>query len=873
MTFQEKSMIVIKRDGRKESVQFDKITERIRKLCSKDELEKIDISKITLNAINSLSNNISTMEIDNITANICASFSSIHYLYQNLGGRILVSNLHKNLALKFSEKSNYLYLNNRISKEYYNLVEKYKNILDNTINYKKDYQFNYFGFKTLEKAYLLRVDGKIMETPQDMYMRVALFIHQDNIQQVIEAYNDFSLGYYTHATPTLFNSGSNRPQMSSCFLLGTNDNLEDIFKLYRSCGLISKWAGGIGVHISNLRCNGSFIEGTGGEATGIVPMCQVLNSIARYVNQGGKRKGSIAVYLEPHHGDIIEFLELRKNTGTEDRARDLFTALWISDLFMKQVELDGDWYLFSEKTAPNLNQVYGEEYEKLYWQYVEDKKYVKKLKARQIWNKIMEAQIESGTPYLAYKDNVNKKSNQKNIGTIKSSNLCIEIMEYSDNDEYAVCNLASIGLPKMVRPINLLNKKIIIHSKNNCIYCHLTEKLLDKYNISYQKIIYHNNDEYNENATYPRIIINDKLIGGYNDLINYIVLNVDYQLLEEIAYRATKGLDKVIDLNYYPVEETRKSNLKHRPIGLGVQGLADVYALLKVGFDSKEANEINERIFETIYYGSVRASIDLSKERECLFRNHTIEELLELGLEKKYLNRSELIKKYHDNKYRGSYSTFEGSPFSEGKLQFDLCNYNPKNLNWNKLKEEIKLWGMKNSLLTALMPTASTSNIMGNNECFEPYTSNLYTRRTLAGEFPIVNQYLIEDLEKLNLWNDKIREEIISENGSIQDIIEIPKVIKDIYKTSWEIKQKNLIDQAITRSRFIDQSQSMNLFFDKPNFTKLSSAQFYAWKNGLKTGIYYLRSKPARNAVKFTIKEKLNINQQNNDKECLECSA
>lgn len=865
MAFNEKSMIVIKRDGRKESIHFDKITERIKRLCSKEELEKIDISKITLHAINSLSDNISTMEIDNITANICASFSSIHPLYQQLGGRILTSNLHKNLQLKFSEKSKRLYQDKRISIDYYNLVEKHKTILDNNIDYNRDYQFNYFGFKTLEKAYLLRVNNQIMETPQDMYMRVALFIHNDNIQQVLEAYNDYSLGYYTHATPTLFNSGSIRPQLSSCFLLGTNDNLEDIFKLYTSCGLISKWAGGIGVHISNLRCNGSFIDGTGGEATGIVPMCQVLNSIARYVNQGGKRKGSISVYLEPHHGDIIEFLELRKNTGTEDRARDLFTALWISDLFMKQVEIDGDWYLFSEKTAPNLNNVYGDEYEKLYWKYVEENKYVNKLKARYVWNKIMEAQIESGTPYIAYKDNVNNKSNQKNIGTIKSSNLCIEIMEYSDNDEYAVCNLASIALPKIIRPINLINEEIIIHSKKNCIYCHLSEKLLIKYQLKYTKIIHENNNLFDKEITFPRIIINDKLIGGYNDLLNYINLNIDYQLLETIAYRATKGLDKVIDINYYPVKETRKSNLKHRPIGLGVQGLADVYALLKVPFDSNEANDINERIFETIYYGSVRASIDLAKERESLFKSHSLEQLLEMEIDKKYLDRNELIKKYNDEKYRGSYSSFEGSPFSEGKFQFDLWNYQPKYLNWNILKDEIKKYGIKNSLLTALMPTASTSNIMGNNECFEPYTSNIYTRRTLAGEFAIVNQYLIEDLEKLNLWNDKIREEIIRENGSIQHIKEIPDLIKNIYKTSWEIKQKNLIDQAITRGRFIDQSQSMNLFFDKPNFNKLSSSQFYSWKNGLKTGIYYLRSKPARNAVKFTIKE--------NNKECLECSA
>ncbi|VVU94675.1 Ribonucleotide reductase, barrel domain [seawater metagenome] len=744
-------MEVIKRNGRREPVQFDKITSRIRHLITEEESKYIDATQIAHQTILSMYNGITTEELDQLSSNICASFITIHPLYNNLGAKIGISNLHKMTLDSFSDKIKLLYNNNNnISKEYYEFVMKNRDRINKHIKYERDYDFDFFGFKTLERAYLMKLDNKIVERPQDMIMRVNTFIHMDDIDKALKSYDLMSEGYFTHASPTLFNSGTTRPQLSSCFLLGTDDSIEGIFKTFTNCGYISKWAGGIGVHVSNIRANGSNIQGTNGQSSGIVPMLKVYNEIARYINQGGKRKGSIAIYLEPFHADIFDFLELRKNTGSEtERARDLFLALWIPDLFMKKVEKDEYWHLMCPHECPGLTEVYGDDFDKLYNKYIEENKFRKRVKAREIWDKILESQIETGVPYIAFKDSVNKKSNQKNIGTIKSSNLCIEIMEYSDENEYAVCNLASIAVNKFVDP---------------------------------------------ETKSF------------------------DYDKLYEVAYCATDNLNKVINLNYYPTPETKRSNLKHRPVGLGIQGLADAYALMRYPFASDEANLLNRNIIETIYYASLKASNDIAKEL-------------------------------------GSYETFKGSPFSEGLLQYHLWDEQPSldKWDWTSLIEDIKKYGTRNSLLTSLMPTASTSQILGNNECFEPFTSNLYTRKTLAGEFIMINKHLVKDLIKLDLWSEEMKDKIVYYNGSVQNIDNIPDDIKELYKTVWEIPQKALLEQAKTRGPFIDQSQSMNIFMATPDSNRLTSSHFYAWKAGLKTGIYYLRSKPAANAIKFTI--------------------
>lgn len=748
-------MEVIKRNGNREPVQFDKITSRIKHLISGEEAQHIDATQIAHQTILSMYNGISTEELDQLSSNICASYITVNPLYNSLSARIGISNLHKMTLDSFSDKIKLLYNNNNnISKEYYEHVMKHRDRINSEINYDKDYTFDYFGFKTLERAYLMKINNKIIERPQDMLMRVSTYIHMDDIDKAIESYKLMSEGYFTHATPTLFNSGTTRPQLSSCFLLGTDDSIEGIFKTFKNCGYISKWSGGIGVHVSNIRASGSLIKGTNGESSGIIPMLKVYNEIARYINQGGKRKGSIAIYLEPFHADILDFLELKKNTGAEtERARDLYLALWIPDLFMKKVKKDEYWHLMCPNECPGLTEVYGDDFNNLYNKYIEQNKFRKRLKAREIWSKILESQIETGVPYIAFKDSVNKKSNQKNIGTIKSSNLCIEIMEYSDKDEYAVCNLASIAVNKFY------------------------------------------NEEY---KTY------------------------DYNQLYQVAYCATVNLNKVIDLNYYPTPETKKSNLKNRPIGLGIQGLADVFALMRYPYESQEAYDLNRNIMETIYFASLTASKDLAKTY-------------------------------------GPYETFKGSPFSEGKFQYHLWDEEPQydKWNWSELIDEVKKYGTRNSLLTSLMPTASTSQILGNNECFEPFTSNIYTRKTLAGEFIMVNQHLVKDLMKLDLWSNEMKDKIIYHDGSIQDIEEIPDDVKALYKTVWEISQKSILNQARGRAPFIDQSQSMNIFMAQPDSNRLTSCHFYAWESGLKTGIYYLRSKPASNAIKFTIDTKV----------------
>ena len=751
-------MFVVKRDKRRESVKFDKITARIQKLSYGLDPTHVDPTQVAMKVIEGLYDGVSTSELDNLAAEIAASLTTKHPDYALLASRIVVSNLHKNTEKSFSRTIELLY--NYIDKktgqrapliadDVYEIVVKNAEILDSTIIYDRDFGYDFFGFKTLERSYLLRIDGRVAERPQHMLMRVAIGIHKEDINAAIETYNLMSDRWFTHATPTLFNAGTPKPQMSSCFLLTMkDDSIDGIYDTLKSCAKISQSAGGIGLSIHNIRATGSYIRGTNGTSNGIIPMLRVFNDTARYVDQGGgKRKGSFAIYLEPWHADIFDFLDLRKNNGKDEmRARDLFTALWISDLFMKRVKANEDWSLFCPNEAPGLSDAYGDEFEHLYTRYEQEGRARKSVKAQDLWFRILEAQVETGNPYMLFKDAANLKSNQKNLGTIKSSNLCTEIMEYTSPDEIAVCNLASIAL--------------------------------------------------------PRFVINGKF---------------DHQRLFDVTYVATRNLNKIIDRNYYPVAEARNSNLRHRPIGLGVQGLADAFIMLRYPFESPEAIQLNKEIFETIYYAAMTASKDLAK-------------------------------------VDGAYETFQGSPTSQGIFQFDMWGVTPSpRWEWDILKEEVKKYGVRNSLLVAPMPTASTSQILGNNECFEPYTSNIYSRRVLSGEFAIVNKHLLKDLVKLGLWNDKLKNKIIAANGSVQNISEIPDNIKDLYKTVWEMKMKTIIDMAADRGAYICQSQSLNLFIEEPNFAKLTSMHFYAWQKGLKTGMYYLRTKAGVDAIKFTV--------------------
>ena len=751
-------MFVVKRDKRRESVKFDKITARIQKLSYGLDPTHVDPTQVAMKVIEGLYDGVTTSELDNLAAEIAASLTTKHPDYALLASRIAVSNLHKNTEKSFSRTIELLYnyvdkkTGNKaplIADDVYQIVVKNAEILDSTIIYDRDFGYDFFGFKTLERSYLLRLDGKVAERPQHMLMRVAIGIHKEDINAAIETYNLMSDRWFTHATPTLFNAGTPKPQMSSCFLLTMkDDSIDGIYDTLKSAAKISQSAGGIGLSIHNVRATGSYIRGTNGTSNGIVPMLRVFNDTARYVDQGGgKRKGSFAIYLEPWHADIFDFLDLRKNNGKDEmRARDLFTALWISDLFMKRVKENGEWSLFCPNEAPGLSEAYGEEFEHLYARYEQEGRARKSVKAQELWFKILEAQVETGNPYMLFKDAANLKSNQKNLGTIKSSNLCTEIMEYTSADEIAVCNLASIALPRFV--------------------------------------------------------------------INGVF---DHQRLFDVTYVATRNLNKIIDRNYYPVAEARNSNLRHRPIGLGVQGLADAFIMLRYPFESPEAIQLNKDIFETIYYAAMTASKDLAK-------------------------------------VEGHYETFQGSPASQGIFQFDMWGVTPSNRwEWDVLKEEVKKYGIRNSLLLAPMPTASTSQILGNNECFEPYTSNIYSRRVLSGEFAIVNKHLLKDLVKLGLWNDKLKNKIIAANGSVQNINEIPDNIKALYKTVWEMKMKTIIDMAADRGAFICQSQSLNLFIEEPNFAKLTSMHFYAWQKGLKTGMYYLRTKAGVDAIKFTV--------------------
>jgi ribonucleoside-diphosphate reductase alpha chain len=752
-------MFVVKRDGKQESVKFDKITARIEKLCYGLNPALVDPVDVAKKVIEGLFDGVTTSELDNLAAETAASLTTKHPDYALLASRIAVSNLHKNTIKSFSEtmKLLYNYVDSKTGKnaalladDVYDIIEKNAEELDSSIIYDRDFGFDYFGFKTLEKSYLLKLDGKIAERPQHLFMRVSIGIHKEDIESAIKTYNLMSERWFTHATPTLFNAGTPKPQMSSCFLLTMkDDSIDGIYDTLKQTAKISQSAGGIGLSIHNVRATGSYISGTNGTSNGIIPMLRVFNDTARYVDQGGgKRKGAFAIYLEPWHADIFEFLDLRKNHGKEEmRARDLFYALWVSDLFMQRVEANEDWSLFCPHEAPGLADCHGKEFEKLYKRYEKEGRARKVIKAQELWFAVLDAQVETGTPYLLYKDAANSKSNQQNLGTIKSSNLCTEILEYTSADEIAVCNLASLALPRYVRE------------------------------------------------------------GKF-----------DHEKLYEVTYQATLNLNKIIDNNYYPVKEAEYSNLRHRPIGLGVQGLADAFILLRMPFESPEAKQLNKEIFETIYFAAMTASKDLA------------------------------IKD-------GAYETFKGSPLSKGEFQFDLWKVKPDSgrWDWENLRLDVMNHGVRNSLLVAPMPTASTSQILGNNECFEPYTSNIYTRRVLSGEFIIVNKHLLRDLVNRNLWDNTMKDKIITANGSIQDIAEIPQELKDLYKTVWEIKMRDIIDMAADRGAYICQSQSLNLFINSPNASKLTSMHFYAWKKGLKTGMYYLRTQAASQAVKFTV--------------------
>lgn len=752
-------MQVLKRNGKREDVSFDKITARIKKLCYGLDANFVDSIEISKKVIQGIYDGVTTTELDNLAAETAASFVAVHPDYALLAARIAVSNLHKNTNKSFSETMITLYdyvdkkTNQKaglISDDTIKIVRKYSDKLNSSIIYDRDYSFDYFGFKTLERSYLLRADGKVVERPQHLLMRAAIGIHGDDISSAIETYNLMSEKWFIHATPTLFNAGTPKPQLSSCFLLSmTDDSISGIFETLTRCAKISQSAGGIGLSIHNVRAKGSYIKGTGGTSNGIIPMLKVFNDTARYVDQGGgKRKGAFAIYLEPWHADIEEFLELKKNHGKEEmRARDLFYAMWIPDLFMKRVKEDSTWSLFCPNESPGLYDCYGEKFEKLYHEYEASGKARKVIQARDLWLNIIESQIETGTPYILYKDACNEKSNQKNLGTIRSSNLCTEIIEYTAPDEIAVCNLASISLSKFV------------------------------------------------------------IDGTY-----------DFKKLEEVTRVITRNLNRIIDINYYPVEEARKSNFRHRPIGIGVQGLADAFILMRMPFDSDAAKKLNQEIFETIYYAAVSESCELAKKT-------------------------------------GAYETFPGSPMSQGIFQFDMWNVTPtpNRYDWEGLRNEVISHGIKNSLLLAPMPTASTSQILGNNECFEPYTSNIYTRRTLSGEYIVVNKHLLEDLIKLGLWNQKMKEQLMAQNGSIMNIPSIPLELKELYKTAYEISQRAVIDMSADRGAFICQSQSLNLFVENATFGKLSSMHFHAWQKGLKTGMYYLRTSAAVDPIKFTL--------------------
>ncbi len=820
---------VIKRSGKKEEMSFDKILNRVKKLGVEANIS-INITPLVAKVIDQLYDDIPTHKIDELTAEQCATSVTQHLDYGKLASRIVISNNHKNTSTSFSETMERLYNFKDIhgdhkpllSDSLINIVRKHSNALELMIDNSRDYLIDYFGFKTLERAYLMKLDGVVLERIQYMWLRVSIGIHGDPrlptaefLSKIKTTYDLMSQKYFIHATPTLYNSGTPRPQCSSCFLLGMEeDSIDGIYNTLKNCAKISKYAGGIGLHIHNIRANGSHINGTNGTSNGIVPMLKVFNDTARYVDQGGgKRNGSFAIYLENWHADIFDFLELKKNHGEEEtKARDLFYALWLSDLFMERVENDKDWTLMCPHECPGLAEVYGDEFKSLYEKYEAEGRGRKTIKARQLWFSILDSQMETGTPYILYKDACNKKSNQKNLGTIKSSNLCTEIVEYSDSNETAVCNLASIALPRYVR----------------------------------------------EDKTF------------------------DYEKLHEVTKIITENLNKIIDINFYPTNKTRKSNMLHRPIGIGVQGLADTFILMGVAYSSEEAAKINRDIFETIYHASVECSNEMAIKRHGIMvankdaiADHVASSDSDLYISGINVTKNESVAFMKNNNTGGSYSTFENSPTSEGILQFDMWNVTPSDrYDWYGLKTSIKCFGIRNSLLLAPMPTASTSQILGNNECFEPFTSNIYSRRTNAGEFVLVNKYLMNELQELGLWSQRLKDNIIANKGSIQHLDMISDEIKEKYKIVWEIPMKHMINMARDRGAFICQSQSLNLWQENPNYKSLTAMHFYSWKQGLKTGIYYLRRKPRHQAQQFTLDPSTtNVERNENEEICEMCSA
>ena len=852
-------MKVIKRNGIKTDIEFDEITRKIKFLANKEPVLNIDAISLAREVIALIYDGISTSELDEFTASTAAGMSLYNPDYGELASRLIINNHQKNTLNSFCESVEIL--KDLIHEDIIYLCHLYKEQLDNIINHERDYLISYFGFNTLLKSYLLKNNNKTIERPQYLFLRVSLFIHSNsknlNIDKVKNTYNLLSQKYFTHATPTLYSAGTKFPQMSSCYLMGTEDTVLQIYKTITDVAMISKWAGGVGIHISNIRAAGAEISKTNGISQGLMPMLKVYNDTARYINQSSKRNGSFAMYLEPWHADIFTFLDAKKNNGADElRARDLFYALWIPDLFIERLKNKEKWSLMCPKTCPGLTEVYGKEFEELYCKYESEQKYVKQIDILQLWNSIINSQIETGIPYMCYKDSINRKSNQKNIGIIKSSNLCVEIMEKSDSKETAVCNLASICLPQFVKSIDLHGSKIVVYSKSECKYCDLAKDLLKNYNLTYTEISLNNDNDrimfyekYTDEESgllvnsMPQIFINGILIGGYTALNEYLRPVFQFEKLEHIVDTVVENLNIIINKNYYPTDESKFSNLQHRPIGIGVQGLADVFMLMKIPFTSDLAKKLNKDIFESIYYYALKSSCKLAQ------------------------------------KY-GTYSTFKGSPTSQGILQFDLWKVVPNKfsiIEWNNLKENIINYGLRNSLLIALMPTASTAQIMGNNESFEPYTSNIYTRRVLSGEYLILNKYLMTYLKHINLLNKDTINSIILSGGSVQHL-NIPESAKEIFKTVWEISQKSLIEMSADRGAYVDQSQSFNVFVEKASPQIINSIHLYGYSLGLKTGSYYVRTKPTLSSQNFSMdysmEKKLKSKESNSEPEpCLMCSG
>lgn len=908
-------MRVKKRDGSFQEVSFDKVINRLKSLCEMaPQLHKIDVTEIAQKVCARIYDGVSTGELDELAAEQCTQKSVDHIEYSKLASRIIISNNHKTTSPSFSETVYILYNNKDVHGKPYPLISKdiFEFIMENKvkfndyIDYSRDYNFDYFGFKTLEKAYLMKIENVIIERVQHLIMRVSIGIHSDSVKDALETYDLISSKYFTHATPTLFHSGTPRPQLLSCFLLGVEDSVGGMYKAISDCAQISKWAGGIGLHIHDIRGDNARIRSTNGHSNGIVPMLKVYNEVARHINQSGKRNGSFAIYLEPHHPDILAFLEAKKNHGDENaRARDLFYAVWISDLFMERVKKKEMWTLMCPDKCKGLSDLYGKEFEEKYTELEKDPaNHVTRLPAQQIWKEILVSQMETGTPYLCYKDAANLKSNQQNVGTIKSSNLCTEIMEYSDHKEYACCTLASIALPSFMSPFDPSTMKSVkVYSKTDCINCTYAKNYLSSFGIEYEEI---NLDESSKRNSFfaklnrdvdddddlitsvPQIFVNNKHVGDFDGLYKHFKPKFDFKKLHEVTKVVTGNLNKIININFYPVVETKISNHRHRPLGIGVQGIADVFAMFKYSFDSPEASQLNKDIFATIYHASCEKSMELSRDRAVNMSElknrmpeiSTVPEYYDETVSLSNLKTNSLYHKLQPTReelnrvsHLGSYSTFIDSPIHKGQFQFDLWNTAPVSkvtdieFNWNKLRSDISEFGMRNSLLLAPMPTASTSQIMGYNECIEPFTSNIYSRGTLAGQFLVINKYLQDDLIRLKLWDSKMKDSIILDNGSIANIKVLPKIIRDTYKIAWDLSMKSLIDQAADRGAYVCQSQSLNLWIKNPDVSKLSSMHFYSWKKGLKTGIYYLRRRAVTQAQTFSIEV------QDKEEECLMCSS